>query len=491
MRTRMQPIGNLWNRFPRVVRDLALQCGKEVRIEMTGKATGLDKTILESIKDPLIHLIRNAIDHGIETPADRLAAGKPPEGTIHLRAFHEGGLVNIEIRDDGAGISPSLVRRKALERTIITPEQSARMDDREVLRLIFEPGFSTAPAVTSVSGRGVGMDVVRNNVEKIGGTVDLQADPGRGTTIRVKIPLTLAIIPALIVNSGGDRYAIPQVSLLELVRLEGEAAIRKVEWIDGTAIHRLRGDLLPLVDLGRLLGDAPAIPRPEPVDPEPVVNIVVLQAEDRRFGLVVPEIDDAEEIVVKPMARQLKRLPLFSGTTIMGDGRVALILDVLGIARSVGMGAREVVRDRERADPVPRDDRSFLLVGLGGGGRLALPLGLVSRLEEIDARSVETASCREVVQYRGALLPLVRLAERFAGSITPRDRLRVVIASDEGREVGFVVEEILDIVTESPEVQDLGRCPGILGTAILQRKATALLDVPGLIREPSTTRRGA
>ncbi|MBV8317254.1 MAG: chemotaxis protein CheA, partial [Planctomycetaceae bacterium] len=254
MRTRMQPIGNLWNRFPRLVRDLSLQCSKRAKIEMVGKATGLDKTVLEAIKDPLTHLIRNAIDHGIEFPEERLAVGKPAEGTIHLRAYHEGGLVNIEIHDDGAGVAPSRIKQKALERNLISPEQAARLDDRDLLRLIFQPGFSTAETVTSVSGRGVGLDVVKTNVERIGGTVDLQSEPGQGSTFKVKIPLTLAIIPAMIVTSGGDRYAIPQVSLLELVRLEGEDACRRIEWIQGVPLYRLRGELLPLVDLNRILG---------------------------------------------------------------------------------------------------------------------------------------------------------------------------------------------------------------------------------------------
>ena len=489
MRTRMQPIGNLWNRFPRIVRDLALHCRKEVRIEMVGKATGLDKTILEAIKDPLTHLIRNAIDHGIEPPADRLAAGKPAEGTIHLRAYHEGGMVNIEIRDDGAGISPPKVRQKAVDRGLIAAEQAARLDDGEALRLIFAPGFSTATAVTSVSGRGVGMDVVKTNVEKIGGSVDLRSEPGEGTSFQIKIPLTLAIIPALIVASGGDRFAIPQVSLLELVRLEGDDVCRKIDRLQGVSLYRLRGDLLPLVDLDQLL----KVDGVEGAPPgaEGVVNIIVLQADNRRFGLIVAEIDDTEEIVVKPLARQLKGLAIFSGTTIMGDGRVALILDVVGIARASGMGSREVQRPTTRDDPAAGAERPFLLVGLGDGTRLALPLGSVDRLEEVDAAMVETAVGREVIQYRGGLLPLVRMSERFAGRDRPRDRLQVVIASDGVRDVGLVVEEIIDIVSEAPDVQDLGKGPGIIGTAVIQRRATTLVDVAALIHEPAATRRGA
>jgi two-component system, chemotaxis family, sensor kinase CheA len=253
MKTRMQPIGNIWSKFPRTVRDVALGCGKQVRIEMEGKETELDKTIIEAIKDPLTHLVRNAVDHGVETPELRRASGKDPEGCLSLRAFHEGGQVIIEVTDDGAGLDCEKLRKKAIQKGLITPDQAARMGEREITNLIFLPGFSTAEKVTNVSGRGVGMDVVKTNIERIGGTVDLQSMPGHGSTVRMKIPLTLAIIPALIVTSAGDRYAIPQVSLLELVRLEGDQACRGIEMVDGAPVHRLRGRLLPLVYLNREL----------------------------------------------------------------------------------------------------------------------------------------------------------------------------------------------------------------------------------------------
>ncbi len=253
MKTRMQPIGNIWSKFPRVVRDLATACGKQIRLEMEGKETELDKTLIEAIKDPLTHVVRNAVDHGVETPEKRTAAGKPVEGCLSLRAFHEGGQVNIEISDDGAGIDIERVKQKALAKSLITPDQASRMSDRELLNLIFLPGLSTAERVTNVSGRGVGMDVVKTNIEKIGGTVDIQSRLGKGTTLKIKIPLTLAIIPALIVTSGGDRYAIPQVSLLELVHLEGEQARKGIEMIHGAPVYRLRGKLLPLAYLNQQL----------------------------------------------------------------------------------------------------------------------------------------------------------------------------------------------------------------------------------------------
>jgi two-component system chemotaxis sensor kinase CheA len=488
MRTRMQPISNLWNRFQRVVYDLALHCGKQVRLEMSGKATGLDKTILEAIKDPLTHLIRNAVDHGIEPAEVRLASGKAAKGTIHLRAYHEGGLVNIEIHDDGAGIAPSRIKQKALDQNLITPERAARLDDRELLQLLFLPGFSTAETITSVSGRGVGLDVVKTNVERIGGTIDLQSELGVGTTFKVKIPLTLAIIPALIVTSGGDRFAIPQVSLLEIVRLEGEDDCRRIERIQGVPFFRLRGELLPLVDLNRILGTpsdkiAPGV--------DPVANIVVLQADNRRFGLIVAEVNDTEEIVVKPLARQLKQIPIYSGTTIMGDGRVALILDALSIARMAGMSAQRGDSEETQAEAPAAATTSFLLVGLSDGRQLALPLSSVSRLEEIDASVVEATINHEVVQYRGSLLPLLRLSERFGSRSAPKDRLHVVVASDQKHDVGLVVENVIDIVNETPEIQDLSKGPGILGTAVLRRRVTDLLDIPALIHGALPASKGA
>src|SRR5271156_5631866 len=350
MKTRMQPIGNIWAQFPRTVRDVALGCSKEVGIEMEGKETELDKTIIEAIKDPLTHLVRNSVDHGIELPEQRVQAGKPRAGRLILRAFHEGGQVNIEISDDGAGLNPERILKKAVERGVIPAEQASRMPERENFNLIFLPGFYTAEKVTNVSGRGVGMDVVKTNVEKIGGTVEIQSTPGRGTTVRVKIPLTLAIIPALVVTRGGERYAIPQVNLLELVRLEAEQAVTAIEMVHGVPVYRLRGRLLPLVYLSRELKLA------ENGNPDgksdDSVNIVVLQADDRQFGLVVDKINDTEEIVVKPLRKQLKTVKTFAGSSIMGDGKVALILDVLGLAQraSVVSETRERTVTEKAAD---------------------------------------------------------------------------------------------------------------------------------------------
>jgi len=488
MKTRMQPIGNIWNRFPRVVRDLAVACGKQVRVEMEGKETELDKTIIEAIKDPLTHVVRNSVDHGIETPEARLAKGKPAEGCLLLRAFHEGGQVNIEISDDGAGINIERVKKKALERGLITPDQAERMTEREAVRLIFLPGFSTAEKITNVSGRGVGMDVVKTNIEKIGGTVDIQSQAGRGSTLKIKIPLTLAIIPALIVTTGGGRYAIPQVSLLELVRLEGEQARKGIAMIHGAPVYRLRGRLLPLVYLDRELKVSAQSSNAE----RDVLNIVILQADDRQFGLVVEKINDTEEIVVKPLSKQLKGIPVFAGATIMGDGRVALILDVLGVAQQSGVVSE--VRDRALADLAAKsqdrhdDMKTLLLLGMGTDRRLAIPLSQVARLEELALTTVEKADGQPVVQYRNQILPLIYVSDLLGGSsasAVSSDTMQVVVYTEEGRSVGLVVDRILDIVEANVKVQQAGRRAGVLGSAVIQQRVTDLLDVHGIIQAAS------
>jgi two-component system chemotaxis sensor kinase CheA len=413
MKTRMQPIGNIWSKLPRVVRDLSASCGKEIRLEMEGKETELDKTIIEAIKDPLTHIVRNSVDHGIETPGVRLERGKAAEGCLKMRAFHEGGQVNIEIIDDGGGIDLERVKQKAIQRGIISPEQAARMSDHEGLHLIFMPGFSTAEKITNVSGRGVGMDVVKTNIEKIGGTVDLQSQLGKGTTLKIKIPLTLAIIPALIVTSGEERFAIPQISLLELLRLEAVNASKQIESIHGAPVYRLRGKLLPLVYINRELrlnkdGAVPAAERE--------VNIVVVQADGHPFGLVVDDINDTQEIVVKPLGKQLKSVSCFAGATIMGDGRVALILDVLGLAQQSRVVAE--IHDRNShldsaAEARKQQDQkqTLLLFSAGQGTRMAIPLSMVARLEEFPRSSIELSGGRPVVRYRGQILPLIRVSE--------------------------------------------------------------------------------
>ena len=494
MKTRMQPIGNIWGQFPRTVRDVALGCSKEVAIEMEGKETELDKTIIEAIKDPLTHLVRNSVDHGIELPKDRVKAGKDRTGRLILRAFHEGGQVHIEITDDGAGLNAERIRKKAVERALINPEQAARMTEREIFNLIFLPGFSTAEKVTNVSGRGVGMDVVKTNVEKIGGTVDVESTAGRGTTVRVKIPLTLAIIPALVVTCSGDRYAIPQVNLLELVRLGTEEVGRSIELVHGSPVYRLRGQLLPLVYLDRELKLAGGgSPRTEQ---NGAVNIVVLQADGRQFGLVVDQINDTEEIVVKPLRKQLKTLKVFAGSSIMGDGKVALILDVLGLARYASV----VTETRERAltgkvteAAVASEKQTFLLFAGPGDSRMAIPLSTLARLEEFPVAQVEMSGRQWVTQYRGQILPLVRLnvvleERRYklqalqAPPTLDSSAIQVLVLRHDLRSFGLVVERILDIVEDRADVRSAATRACVLYSVLIGDRVTELLDIPAILR---------
>ena len=471
MKTRMQPIDNVWNKLPRVVRDLCVSLGKSVRVEMEGRDTELDKTILEAVKDPLTHLVRNSVDHGVETPAIRIAAGKPAEGRVLLRAFHEGGQVNIEITDDGAGIDPVKLRAKAVKQGMLTREAAAALGERETLHLIFQPGFSTATTVTNVSGRGVGMDVVKTNIEKIGGVIDVVSTIGQGTTVRIKIPLTLAIIPALVISAAGNLYAIPQVNLLELVRLEREQVLTRIETIQGTPVCRLRGTLLPLVDLREQLG----LP---PVDRE-TTFIVVLQADGRQFGLVVDDIKDTEEIVVKPLGKQLRSIALYAGATILGDGQVALILDANALARQAGMISEASGSSDDTSTTAADTERTALLVlGLSDGRRVALPLSAVDRLEQFPLHRLERVGGHEVVQYRGEILPLVRLDQALQSiSESDADPIQVVVCQHEGRLVGFVVAAIHDIVEDELVVRTHLDTGGHQGSAVVGAHVTELVDV--------------
>ncbi|WP_148574233.1 chemotaxis protein CheA [Nocardioides caldifontis] len=471
MKTRMQPIDNVWSKLPRVVRDLSLLLGKSVDLRMEGRDTELDKTILEAVRDPLTHLVRNSVDHGIEAPDARRAKAKPEQGVLVLRAFHEGGQVNIEIADDGAGIDPDKLREKAVDRGMMTREAAAALSDREAINLIFNAGFSTAKAVTNVSGRGVGMDVVKTNIEKIGGTIDLASTPGQGTTVRIRIPLTLAIIPALVVTAAENRYAIPQVNLLELVRLEGSSRAQ-VESVQGAPVYRLRGRLLPLVDLREQL-DLPPVERP-------TTYIAVLQADNRQFGLVVDDIKDTEEIVVKPLGKQLRGIDLYAGATIMGDGNVALILDTMALARKAGMAldGRDSVSS-SAAESGAAERSALLVVGLADGRRAAIPLETVDRLEEFDPARVERTGGHEVVQYRGQILPLLRLDAALHGGYgdDAAARLQVVVCHSGGRIIGVVVNAILDIVEEELAVRSHLDTGGHHGSAVVSGHVTELIDI--------------
>jgi two-component system chemotaxis sensor kinase CheA len=479
MKTRMQPIDHVWSKLPRVVRDLGLQCGKSVRVQMEGRDTELDRTLLEAVKDPLTHLVRNAVDHGIETPDVRLAAGKPAEGLLTLRARHDGGQVVVEVADDGAGIDPEKVGAKAIERGLVTAETLRGMAPADVLQLIFHPGFSTAAAVTNVSGRGVGMDVAKTNVEAIGGTIEIESVPGDGALCRLSIPLTLAIVPALTVECDAGRYAIPQIALQELVALAAEKAASAVEEVGGAPVYRLRGELLPLVRLGEVLGSA----RSE--DGGSVV-IAVLRSEGRRFGLVVDKVVNTEEIVVKPVGSHFDAIGMYSGSAVLGDGSVAMILDIKALARRALRAVtaeRQVFQEAHASEAVAAvGGQRLLLAAVGDGRRVAIPIETVTRLEKMPRAAVERVGNREVVQYRGAILPIVRL-DKHLGVRGGGDHevLQVIVYAHGGRSVAIVVKEILDISDSEATVQSDIDDLGLLGSAVLDDKVTELLDVRAAI----------
>jgi two-component system chemotaxis sensor kinase CheA len=494
MKVRMQPIENVWNKFPRLVRDLALHAGKKVRLDMSGKETELDKTLIEAITDPLTHLVRNAVDHGIETPDARAAAGKPIEGRILLRSSHAGGQVDIEISDDGAGIDLARVKHKAIEFGLATAEQSQHMSDVEAMNLLFLPGFSTVKKVTSVSGRGVGMDVVKTNIEKIGGAVGIESRHGLGTQVKIRIPLTLAIMPALVVTAASNRYAIPQVSVLELMRLEGNEVQRGIEKIQSVAVYRLRGELVPLIWLGAELKterqDFPA----SLGKTEDVANIVFLQAGDHKFGLVVDEVNDTQEIVVKPLGRQLRGMSTFAGATIMGDGEVVLILDVLGMAQHAHV-IPESHDEKMIRNAVPTQEpiavRQSLLLFIGpDDARMAIPLSQVTRLEEFSSSLLEYSGGEKVVQYRGEILPLVNICdvlperrsiERRSSPRSERDKtIHAIVYSNEDCRVGLVVEDIVDTVEHNPvHIRPASRA-GVLASVVIDGRITEILDLEAI-----------
>lgn len=473
MKTRMQPIGNAWKKLPRIVRDACRDLGKKIDIVLDGEATELDRQVLELIKDPLTHMIRNSCDHGVETPDVRVSAGKPEKGTIRLSAYHEGGHIIIEVADDGAGLKVSRIRQKAVEKGLLTPAEAEHMSEGQIQRLIFAPGFSTAAKVTNMSGRGVGMDVVKTNIELIGGTIDLRSREGEGTTFKIKIPLTLAIISALIIGARGQRFALPQLSVLELVRT-GPSCEHKIETLNAARVLRLRDRLLPIVALGDLLG------LPEPTERKDNAFVVVMQVGEQRFGTLVDEVFDTEEIVVKPLTPILRGLETYSGATILGDGSVILILDPNGISRQVSRtGATERAADKLDAanDDLGSagDAMGLLLFQSGEGSPRACPLSLVTRLEDLDATTFERTQRGVVVQYRGQLMPVVHADGPFALRTTGRQQ--ILVFQQGGKAMGLAVDRILDIVHERLKFEQNDDTPGLLGSAVLKGKATEIIDV--------------
>ena len=455
MKTRMQPIRNILSKFNRVVRDLSQELGKQISLELHGADTELDKSLLEAIKDPLTHIVRNSCDHGIETPEIRRQGGKAVAGRITIKSYHEGGQVVIEVADDGKGLSRETLLRKGIEKGLLTEARAKLMSEKEVFNLIFAPGFSTAAKVTNVSGRGVGMDVVRTNIERIGGTVDLSSVESSGTSIRIKIPLTLAIVPALIVNSGKNIFAIPQVKLVELVRVD-QMNENKIEYLHGAPMYRLRGNILPLVDLDKILGIK------KQVGSEPsIVNIAVLNAEHCSFGLIVEEVQDTADIVVKPINRLLKSLQVYSGATVLGDGSIALILDVLGLSKVADLGKEQSAdAERNKAEEnkkrIASETQDYLLVRVNSPAKHAIVLGYVNRLEEFEASKVEFSGDQRVIRYGDVILPLIAASQLLgypARSIaTTGEKFPVVVIERAGRLFGIEVDEILDTLSTSIEM---------------------------------------
>lgn len=469
MKTRMQPIGNAWSKLPRIVRDLSAELGKRIELVTDGAETELDRQILDLIKDPLIHMVRNCADHAIELPAERRAAGKPEQGTIRLSAYHEGGSVTISIADDGRGLDVGRIRNKAIARGLATEAEIEKLGDAQISRFIFLPGFSTADNVTAVSGRGVGMDVVKANVDSIGGMIDVASRPGLGTTITIKIPLTLAIISALIVVAGNDRYAIPQIAVRELVRVKA-GDDNRIEEINGAPVLRLRGRLLPIISLPELMG--------APKAAEGEGFIVITQIGERQFGILVDSVFHTEEIVVKPMSSKLRHIPLFSGNTILGDGAVVLIVDPNGVASLVGAALSGEVEAKQHAAPAHEQasEKTTMLVFRTGAGSLqALPLSLVTRLEEVDADQFQRGGGRTLLHYRGRLVPVTPLAETQLRSkgIQP-----LVIVSDGDLTVALAVEAIVDIVEDSFDLEMAASGErGVIGSAMIRGRATDIVDL--------------
>ena len=503
MKTRMQPIGNAWNKLPRIIRDLATELHKKIDLKMIGADTELDRQVLEMIKDPLTHMVRNSGDHGLEGPAERLKAGKPETGTVTLNAYHEGGHIIIEIADDGRGINVGKVKEKALSNGLATQAELDAMSDQQIRQFIFKAGFSTAEKVTNVSGRGVGMDVVRTNIEKIGGQIELRSAEGKGSTFVIKIPLTLAIVSALIVRAGTERFAIPQLSVVELVRVSS-VTDHRIEKLNDTPVLRLRDRLLPLVSLSHLLnlgshdilnsGGSEAREGQSGASSDMPVSgetagakgtvrrseesfIVVSQVGTYTFGIVVDAVYDTEEIVVKPVAPILRDIGVYSGNTILGDGSVIMILDPNGIATATGEITVSNPGDQAKGgvDAARSRDRTALLVFKAGSAEpKAVPLALVARLEEIDVTTIEKSNGQLVVQYRGQLMPLLSVSDDFERRTEGRQP--VLVFTDRDRSMGLMVNEILDIVEESLNIEISTDIEGVIGSAVIAGKATEIVD---------------
>lgn len=479
MKTRMQPIASAWSTLPRQVRDLSNDLGKKVHLTLSGESTELDRQVLELMRDPLMHMVRNACDHGLEVAAERRAAGKPEIGQLALNASHEGGHIIINISDDGRGLVIEKIRARAVERGMLSESESQELSDHQVRQLIFQPGFSTAESITSLSGRGVGLDVVRENIQKIGGNVEVSSREGAGTRLTIKIPLTLAIVNALIVDCAGERFAIPQISVIELVRFGGNS-VNRPEYINGAAVLRLRDRLLPLVSLRRVLDLDPVAENPA-ASGELENFVIICQVGTYQYGIQVDRVQDTEEIVVKPVAPILSGLTMFSGNTILGDGSVVMILDPNGIAaataRAGDLGETGQLAGAIAETALRQADRAPVLIfRAGDGAPKGVMLSLVTRLEEIAAEELEVADGAPMVQYRGQLMPILTIDD--AGSLPSSGRFPVIVFAENDRSVGLAVDEIVDIVEDVLSIDlPADGDHGIIGTAVLAGKATEIIDV--------------
>lgn len=467
MKTRMQPIGAAWKKLPRVVRDLSNELGKKIDLVMDGESTELDRQVLELIRDPLTHMVRNSADHGLESTEERLARGKPATGTIKLSAFHEGGYIVIRISDDGRGLNTPRIRDKVVEKGLASRTEADAMTDQQIQRFIFAAGFSTAAKITSVSGRGVGMDVVRNNIEQIGGQIDLVSISGQGTVFTIKIPLTLAIVSALIVGAGKQKFAIPQTSVLELVRA-GKDAEHPIEQIDQTLVLRLRNQLLPLVQLDSTL-------QLNESDVEQTAFVMVIQVGESKYGLVVNEVLDTEEIVVKPLAAVLRDVDIFSGATILGDGSVVLILD----PNALSLRAGQMLEEEEAATETTNTNQigqkvAMLLFKAGHGAPKAVELSQITRLEQVEVSRIEQLDGRMALQYRGKLMPVLNL--NSGAGLVNEDIQPLLVFSANGMPMALAVDEIVDVVEEVLTIELSADRSGVRGTAVIAGRACEVID---------------
>jgi two-component system chemotaxis sensor kinase CheA len=482
LKARMQPVKNVWDKLPRMIRDLSMRCGNKIRLEMEGQDSELDKSLISAIQDPVMNIIRNAIVHGIEIPEERQHLGKPEEGVIRLRAFNQNGQIHIEIQDDGRSLDFQTIKSQAVDENRITPEQAEALSDKDCGKLLFLKGFSLTENSLMKSTKGIGLTHTREMIEKIGGTLDIEIQPGKHTNLKIKIPLTLAIIPALIVSNDSNRFAIPQVSIRELLWLEGEQSLRQIEEISGSQFYRLRGNLLPLIQLSQIL----KTDQPEPLSD---LNIVVLQADDIMFGLVVEQIHNAEEIVVKNLDNLLKNIGAFSGATMMGDGEIVLILDVIGLTQNALMISSENSRDEliesASSSNVEEESQAMLIVSLSKEQRVAIRLSDVTRLEEVEKSNMETSGETSVVQYRGEIMPLINIPQLFNASEElqeTRDNLEVVVHTHEGQSLGLRVKNILDIVQAKVSQKRSNQDLNLLGTIVTDNSVVDVIDVRKIVR---------